>query len=101
MNSILQILVDNESKNSVSGVKVEYLLKSQESRLKTFNENVEKRYEDRMDTQSRNFDHELLKLRDVAKEHLEIFKKQVFDTKASHEHQVNKLRTLMDKEVKN
>lgn len=69
--------------------------------MKTFNENVEKIYEDRMDTQSRNFDHELSKLRDVAKEHLEIFKKQVFDTKASHEHQVNKLRTLMDKEVKN
>ncbi|CAI9303783.1 unnamed protein product [Lactuca saligna] len=36
MNSILQFLADTGRKNSVSGVEVEYLLKYQESRLKTF-----------------------------------------------------------------
>lgn len=60
---------------------MEYLLKCQDSRLKTLIDNVDKRYEERMEIQSRNFYHELLKLRDVKKVHNELFEKQVSETK--------------------
>ncbi|CAI9298061.1 unnamed protein product [Lactuca saligna] len=85
MNYILQFLVDIGCMNSVSIVEVKYLLKSQESRPKIFIENVDKRHEERMATQSINFDHEISKLFHVAKEHHELFMKQVSDMKASLE----------------
>ncbi|CAI9274778.1 unnamed protein product [Lactuca saligna] len=55
MNSILQFVVYTRSKHSVSGVKVEYLLKAQESRLKTLIENVDKCNDDHVAYQSHNF----------------------------------------------
>ncbi|CAH1432086.1 unnamed protein product [Lactuca virosa] len=73
MISILQFLADTGNKHSISGVEVEYLLKTQESRLKTLIENVDKRSDDQVVTQSCTFNHDISKLRDVEKEHHELF----------------------------
>lgn len=88
-------MADTGGKNSVSGVEVEYLLKSQESHMKTFIENIDKRYEERMTNQSKSFDHEIYKLHDVAKERHQLFEKHESETKASLELQVTELRTLL------
>ncbi|CAI9303657.1 unnamed protein product [Lactuca saligna] len=47
-----------------------------------------------------NFDHEISKLHKVAREHHELFVKQVSEMKVALKLQVNELRTLMAKEVK-
>ncbi|CAH1413019.1 unnamed protein product [Lactuca virosa] len=91
MNSILQFLVDAGSKNSVSGVEVEYLLKDHESQLKSFIEYVDKRTDDRIITQSHTFNHEISKLCDVSKERHELFEKQLTEMKVFLENQLKEI----------
>ncbi|CAI9299835.1 unnamed protein product [Lactuca saligna] len=52
LNSILEFLNDSVGKTYVSGVEVEYLLKSQESSMYTLIEDVDKRIEKRLATHS-------------------------------------------------
>lgn len=61
MNLILQFLNDSAGKFVVSGVEVEYLLKSQESKTKALIEGVEKSIDERLATRSRTFNYKLTK----------------------------------------
>ncbi|CAI9267253.1 unnamed protein product [Lactuca saligna] len=83
----------------VSGVKVEYILKSQESRLKTLIEDVDKHNDDRAVTQSRTFNNEISNLRDVSQECHERFEKQFVETKVFLKNQLKEIRILMATEV--
>ncbi|CAH1442098.1 unnamed protein product [Lactuca virosa] len=64
-------------------------------------EDVAKKHEERLAIQSRNFESEINKLREVAKERNELFEKRVSEMKASFKLKINELQTLMLKEVKN
>lgn len=61
----------------MSGIEVEYLLKAQESHLKTMIENVDKQNDERMVNYSRTIDYQISKLRNAAKERHAIFEDNV------------------------
>lgn len=68
LNSILQFLNDSVGKSTISGKEVQYLLKSQESSTKNLTDGVNKRIDEWLALYSRNYNHEIEKLRDVARE---------------------------------
>lgn len=84
----------------MSGVEVEYMLKYQESRLKSCMENLDKKHEERMAAQSRNFEYVITKLHDVSKEHLSIFEQNVSELKAYLELLITELEILLVEKVK-
>ncbi|CAH1449341.1 unnamed protein product [Lactuca virosa] len=100
INSLLQITVDTRGKNYVTGVEMDYLLKSQESRLRNLIEVVEPKQEERLVTHSKSFYYEIQKLRDVAQERHEFFMEKVNATKESLDLKVSKIKSLMSEEVK-
>ncbi|CAH1446505.1 unnamed protein product [Lactuca virosa] len=81
MNSILQFLADTGSKHYVSGVEVDYLLTTQESRLSTLIDDVDKRNDEMVLNHSRSINGEISKLSDVSKELHELLAKQLEETK--------------------
>ncbi|CAH1435811.1 unnamed protein product [Lactuca virosa] len=100
MSWILQFLADTSSKHYVSGVEVEYLLKAQESRLRTLIDDVHKRNDERVLNHSQTLNGEIFKLRDVLKERHEILAKQLEETKVFLQTQIKYIRTLLESEVK-
>lgn len=80
----------------MSGVKVEYLLKAQESQIRTqITQNDE-----RILTHSRTLSGKFLKLRDVLKERHEILSKQLKEMKVLLQTQIEDIQMLLDSEVK-
>lgn len=61
---------------------------------------VDKKQEERLATQSRNFNYEITMLRDVAKARHDIFEEKVTETKESLDLKVYEFQALMYKEVK-
>lgn len=100
MNSLFQFMGNTIGKNCVTRVEVDYLLKAQESRLRTLNGEVDKNHEERLVTHSSSFNHEITKLRDVAKARHEIIMENMTETKESLLLKVTKFQTSMSKEVK-
>ncbi|CAH1425566.1 unnamed protein product [Lactuca virosa] len=59
LNYLLQIQDDTKGRNSMSAVEVVYLLKSQESRLRSMVENIEKQQDKRLKIHSDKFEYEI------------------------------------------
>lgn len=72
---VLQFLADTGSKNFLSNIKVGYLIKAQESRLKDLIDDVDKQNEERVHNHSRSLNGEISKLSDVSKERHELLAK--------------------------
>ena len=68
LNSLLQIQEDIGGWNSVSGIEVDAMLKSYENRLKMVMEQIEKKHEECLNPHVENFQFEVTKIRDIAKE---------------------------------
>lgn len=81
MNLMLQFLAGTDSKHLVSVVKVEYLLKAQESRLKTFIDEADNRTYDRLETQAHTFNNDISMLRNISKERHKLFEKKPVEMK--------------------
>ncbi|CAI9267456.1 unnamed protein product [Lactuca saligna] len=75
------------------------MLKSQENRLKLAMEKIEKQHGDRLKDHACNFENEVTKLHDIAKERHEIFLEQVKKLEDSVNLQVVELKSEMSKEV--
>lgn len=56
---------------------MEYLLKSQENRLRSMVENIEKKYVERLEVHAKHSEYDFQKLVDVSKECHEVFIEQV------------------------
>lgn len=63
-------------------------------------ENLDKKHEERMAAQSRNFEYVITKLHDVSKEHLSIFEQNVSELKAYLELLITELEILLVEKVK-
>ncbi|CAI9285895.1 unnamed protein product [Lactuca saligna] len=83
----------------MSGVEVEYLLKSQESHLRSMVENIEKQQVERLKIHDDKFEYEVKKLCDVAKERHEILVEQVKAIKESLDLKMTNLKAEIAKEV--
>lgn len=77
LNSLLQIQADTKSHNTVFGIEVDVLLKSQEHRLKTAMEQIETKHEERLKCHVENFQYEVKEIREVAKEIQSLFVEEV------------------------
>lgn len=75
------------------------MLKSQEHRLKLAMEKFERQHEDRLNLHAWNFEYEVQKLQDVAKEHRELFVEEVKNVEESVNLKVIELKTEITKEV--
>ncbi|CAH1418284.1 unnamed protein product [Lactuca virosa] len=83
MNSILQFLNDSVGKSFVSGFEVKYMLKSQESCIRTLLEDVDKHIDEMLATHFLSFDYELMELQDATRERHVILDKLVTHSKES------------------
>lgn len=68
LNYLLQLHADVGSRNSISGIEVDVLLKAQEHRLKAVMDQIDTKNEQHLKRQSESFNHEVKDLRVVAKE---------------------------------
>lgn len=77
LNSLLQIQTDTGGRNTVSGIGVDLLLKSQENRLMPAMEQIKSKHEERLKHHVKSFQYEVKELRAVAKEHHLLFVEEV------------------------
>ncbi|CAI9272473.1 unnamed protein product [Lactuca saligna] len=96
LNFLLQIQADTGGRNSVSGVEVDIFLKSQEHRLKIAMEQIQKQHVVRLKHHVQNFQYEVTKLCDVAKERYEIFVEQVKKVEDSVDAIVEAIKKLVE-----
>lgn len=68
LNSLIQTQEDTGTRNTVTGIDVDVLLKAQEHQLKMAMEQIESKYEERLKRQAENFQSEVKDLMAVAKE---------------------------------
>ncbi|CAH1447301.1 unnamed protein product [Lactuca virosa] len=78
---------------------MEYLLRSQENHFRSLVESLEQKKVESLVVHSKRFDYEIQKLRDVAKEHHDIFVEQVMKMKEFVDLKVAELNSEMAKEV--
>ncbi|CAH1421301.1 unnamed protein product [Lactuca virosa] len=99
INSLLQIQADNGGRKFVTGVEMEYLLKSRENCFRSLVESLEQKQVERLVVHSKSFDYEIQKLCDVAKERHDIFIEQITKMKDLVDLKVVELKSEMAKEV--
>ncbi|CAI9293078.1 unnamed protein product [Lactuca saligna] len=89
------IMSDTRRKNYVTGVEMEYLIKSQESCLQNLIEGIEKKQVERLAFHSRSYDYEIHKFCDAAKARHELFMEHVNETNGSLVVKVDEIKSLM------
>lgn len=99
LNLLLQIQADTGGRNSVCGVEVDIILKSQENHLKIVMEQIEKQLVEILKHHVQNFQYEVTKLSDIAKERHALFVEQVKTVAESVNLKVEVLKSEMTKEV--
>ncbi|CAH1437980.1 unnamed protein product [Lactuca virosa] len=79
---------------------MEYFLKPQENSFRSLVEGIEHKQAENLAIQSKSFDYEIQKLRDIAKERHELFVEQVTKIKEYVDLKVAKLKSELSKEVR-
>ncbi|CAI9266517.1 unnamed protein product [Lactuca saligna] len=99
LNNLFQIPADTGGRKFLFGVEMEYLLKSQDNCLCTLVECIKEKQVEWLYAHSKNFEYEIQKLRDVAKERHDVFIEQVTKMKESVDLQGAELKSEMAKKV--
>ncbi|CAI9299054.1 unnamed protein product [Lactuca saligna] len=99
LNFLRYIKANTRSRNTVSGIEVDVLLRSQEHRLKVVIEQIESKYEERVKHHVENFQSEFKQLREVAEEQHILFFEEVKKVQEYINLKVESLKSELLKEV--
>lgn len=100
INSLLQVTADTGGKNYVTGAKMDYLLKAQESCVLNLIKGIDKKQAERLDFHFKSFNYEIQKLHDDDKVQHTLFMEKVNETKESLFVKVVEIKSLITEEFK-
>ncbi|CAI9289560.1 unnamed protein product [Lactuca saligna] len=100
MNSLFQIVADNEGKHYVTGTEMDYLMKAQESQLRNLIADIEQKQAELLAFHSKTYDYKIQSLHDNDKARHDIFMESLNETKEPLDVKVVELKSLMTKEIK-